>query len=58
MPATRPQVIRTLAFGFVVYAALEDWQMASLFAALGIAVGLTYVSDLRRKGEATGSNMR
>ena len=53
MIATRAKTIRTMALGFVVYAALEDWQTASLFAALGIAVGLTYVSDVRRRGEAT-----
>ena len=52
MTASRPQVIRTMALGFAVYAALEDWQTASLFAALGIAVGLTYVTDLRRTGHA------
>jgi hypothetical protein len=53
MTATRPQVIRTMALGFAVYAALDEWQTASLFAALGIAVGLTSVSDLRRAGQAT-----
>jgi hypothetical protein len=42
-----------MALGFVVYAALDDWQTASLFAALGIAVGLTYVSDRRRATNAT-----
>jgi hypothetical protein len=52
MTTTRAQLVRTMALGFVVYAALDDWQMAGLFAALGIAVGWTYVSDRRRTAEA------
>jgi len=52
MTATRAQVVQTMVLGFVVYAALDDWQMAGLFAALGIAVGWTYVSDRRRTAHA------
>ena len=53
MIAGRPQIVATLALGFMVYAALDERQTAVSMAALGVLIGWTCVSERRRKTKAS-----
>jgi hypothetical protein len=51
--AGRAQIVATMALGCIVFAAVDERQIAVSMAALGLLVGWTYVSERRRKARAS-----
>jgi hypothetical protein len=50
----RAQIVATMALGCIVFAAVDERQIAVSMAALGLLVGWTFVSERRRKAKASG----